>query len=71
MTDLETIVAANPASGWGEYDKQLKIGGVKMTCIQVTSSLPERLPALAWRGLHRNSSAPEMTCSSRSRALAC
>jgi len=31
MTDLEKIVAANPVSGWGKYDKRLKIGGVKIT----------------------------------------
>jgi predicted amidohydrolase YtcJ len=31
MTDLETILAANPTSGWGTYDGRLKIGGVKIT----------------------------------------
>jgi predicted amidohydrolase YtcJ len=31
MTDLDTIVAANPVSGWGRYDRHLKIGGVKIT----------------------------------------
>ena len=31
MTDLDTIVAANPVSGWGKYDRHLKIGGVKIT----------------------------------------
>ena len=31
MTDLEKIIAANPVSGWGKYDKHLKIGGVKIT----------------------------------------
>ena len=31
MTDLETILAANPAGGWGKYDRHLKIGGVKIT----------------------------------------
>ena len=31
MTDLGKIIAANPVSGWGTYDKHLKIGGVKIT----------------------------------------
>ena len=31
FTDLEKIVAANPVSGWGKYDRHLKIGGVKIT----------------------------------------
>jgi hypothetical protein len=31
MTDLETILAANPTSGWRTYDGHLKIGGVKIT----------------------------------------
>jgi len=31
MTDVEAIVAANPVSGWGEYENRLKIGGVKIT----------------------------------------
>jgi predicted amidohydrolase YtcJ len=31
MTDLPAIVAANPVSGWGRYDRHLKIGGVKIT----------------------------------------
>jgi len=31
MTDLEKIVAANPASGWGKYDRHFKIGGAKIT----------------------------------------
>jgi predicted amidohydrolase YtcJ len=31
MTDLDTILAANPASGWGVYDRHLKIGGMKIT----------------------------------------
>ena len=31
MTDLEKIVAANPVSGWGKYDRRVKIGGVKIT----------------------------------------
>ena len=31
MTDLDRIVAANPVSGWGRYDRHLKIGGVKIT----------------------------------------
>ena len=31
FTDLEKIVAANPVTGWGKYDKHLKIGGVKIT----------------------------------------
>jgi hypothetical protein len=31
MTDLEKILAANPASGWGTYDRHLKIGGIKIT----------------------------------------
>ena len=31
MTDIEDIVAENPASTWGEYRNGLKIGGVKIT----------------------------------------
>ena len=31
MTDLAKITSANPVSGWGKYDKHLKIGGVKIT----------------------------------------
>ena len=31
MTDLDAIVAANPVSSWGKYDRRLKIGGVKIT----------------------------------------
>jgi len=31
MTELGKIVPANPASGWGRYEKHLKIGGVKIT----------------------------------------
>lgn len=31
MTDLDRIVAANPVSTWGRYDRHLKIGGVKVT----------------------------------------
>ena len=31
MTDLDRIVAANPVSSWGKYDRRLKIGGVKIT----------------------------------------
>ena len=31
MTDIEEIVAENPASSWGEYRHGLKIGGVKIT----------------------------------------
>jgi predicted amidohydrolase YtcJ len=31
MTDLEKILAANPVSGWGTYDRHFKIGGVKIT----------------------------------------
>ena len=31
MTDLTKIIAANPVSGWGKYDRHLKIGGVKIT----------------------------------------
>jgi predicted amidohydrolase YtcJ len=31
MTDLGKIISANPVSGWGKYDKHLKIGGVKIT----------------------------------------
>jgi predicted amidohydrolase YtcJ len=31
MTDLDKIVAANPVSSWGRYDRHLKIGGVKIT----------------------------------------
>ena len=31
ITDLDKIVAELPVSGWGKYDKRLKIGGVKIT----------------------------------------
>ena len=31
MTDLGKIIPANPVTGWGKYDKHLKIGGVKIT----------------------------------------
>lgn len=31
MTDLDAIVAANPVAGWGQYDRRLKIGAVKIT----------------------------------------
>ena len=31
MTDLDKIIAANPVSGWGQYDRRVKIGGVKIT----------------------------------------
>ncbi len=31
IVDLDKILAAYPASGWGKYDKRLKIGGVKIT----------------------------------------
>lgn len=31
MTDLDPIIAANPVSGWGNYDRHLKIGGAKIT----------------------------------------
>jgi len=31
MTDLEKILAANPVSSWGTYDRHFKIGGVKIT----------------------------------------
>ncbi len=30
MTDLDKIIATNPVSGWGRYDRHLKIGGVKI-----------------------------------------
>jgi len=31
ITDLDTIVKAFPLAGWGQYNKGLKIGGVKIT----------------------------------------
>ena len=31
ITDLDKVLEANPPSGWGRYDKRLKIGGVKIT----------------------------------------
>ena len=31
IVDIDKILAAYPASGWGKYDKRLKIGGVKIT----------------------------------------
>ncbi len=31
ITDLQTVLQDNPVSGWGQYDKRLKIGGVKIT----------------------------------------
>ena len=31
IADLDRILAKNPASGWGKYDRRLKIGGVKIT----------------------------------------
>jgi predicted amidohydrolase YtcJ len=31
ITDLDKVLEANPASGWGRYVKRLKIGGVKIT----------------------------------------
>ena len=31
IVDLDKLLAAYPASGWGKYEKHLKIGGVKIT----------------------------------------
>ena len=31
IVDIDKILAAYPASGWGKYDKRLKSGGVKST----------------------------------------
>ena len=31
ITDLDKVLATNPASGWGKYQKHFKIGGVKIT----------------------------------------
>ncbi len=31
ITDLDAVLKAHPAAGWGRYDKRLKIGGVKIT----------------------------------------
>jgi hypothetical protein len=31
VTDIDTILAANPASNWGKYENRLKLGGCKMT----------------------------------------
>ncbi len=31
ITDLDKVLEANPVSGWGQYVKRLKIGGVKIT----------------------------------------
>jgi hypothetical protein len=31
VLELDAILAKNPVSGWGKYDRRLKIGGVKIT----------------------------------------